>query len=141
MSSIELFDLRRVVQFRISLEADSLEFRLEILQSRTKPARYRAALSRLESYRVQSTFPQQDGRPSDHPSDERVWVDWSAILRTNREGFAAPSAAAAERIAMHEIKAWVNHTRGTCWSEPHSWAECRGPLMKQPSQIRRRKPR
>lgn len=49
----------------------TLHLRLEVLK---EGKRFVGRVHRWEFFRIQPTFPQQQGRPAHHPSDERVLV-------------------------------------------------------------------
>ena len=123
-----LYDLVRSVQFKVQLGDTADDLRLEILRSRKKPFKYRAALWRLEFFRIQSTFPQDNGVPSHEPSDEFIWVDSTTILRKYDSPFSARSIAAAEKLVLAEVMSWASHSVGKCSGRPnHAWPECLGP--------------
>jgi hypothetical protein len=124
---LDLFDLVRTSEFDLGLGEESFRVRLELDRSRSSRRTFRASVRRAELYRIQSTFPLKDGRPAHEPSDEMVLVDWSGILRRFCEPFSAPSVAAAERLVLGEVDAWLSHSRGECEGEAnHTWDECRG---------------
>jgi hypothetical protein len=74
--------LVETLQFSVPLPQEDLELRLELFESLAKPRHYGARLWRLERFRIQSTFPQVDGRPAHDPSDEVVLKEF--------EGFDLP---------------------------------------------------
>jgi len=113
----ELFDLIKITEFDLHLGEESFRIRVEL-------TRFRANVWRAEHYRIQSTFPQNSGRPGHEPSDELVWVNWSEILRTCNKVFVSPSVARAGEAVFNELYAWIRHTRGECDSKPHVWGEC-----------------
>ena len=139
---LDLYDLVRVSELDLALGEESFRMRLELARSRGRPHTFRASVCRAERYRIQSTFPQKRGRPQHEPSDELVWVDWSSILRQYREPFLAPSLAAAERLLVGEVTAWLCHTRGECKGDPsHTWGECpSGRRASQNNQMQRTAP-
>jgi hypothetical protein len=49
---------------------DDFRFRIEIVRLEGRKRRFQARVWRIENYRVQPTFPQIDGQPSDEPCDE-----------------------------------------------------------------------
>src|SRR4051794_25426195 len=57
----------------------SVAVRIEIVQV-LATGRFRAKILRFESYRLQSTFPQVDGEPTEGLSDEVLLVDDETIL-------------------------------------------------------------
>ena len=116
---LDLYDLVRVSEFDLGLGEESFRVRLELARSRSSRGTFRASVRRAEMYRIQSTHHE--------PSDEMVLVDWSGILRQFREPFSAPSVAAAERLVLGEVEAWLSHSRGECEGDAnHPWGECRG---------------
>ena len=122
--SEELFNLIKVTEFDLQLGEESFRIRVELTQSHLERRRFRANVWRAEVYRIQSTFPQNSGRPQHEPSDELVWVNWNEILRTCNKVFVSPSVARAGEAVFNELYAWIRHTRGECDSKPHVWGEC-----------------
>jgi hypothetical protein len=53
---------------------DDFRFRIEILRASARKRQYQARVWRIETYRVQPTFPQKKGRPTDDPCDELLLV-------------------------------------------------------------------
>lgn len=65
-------ELAGVFEFApISLGHEVLELRLEVYR-RVGVRKFYGRLWRVEMYRVQSTFPQKDGAPAHHPSDQEM---------------------------------------------------------------------
>jgi hypothetical protein len=125
---LALYDLIRATECDVVLGDDSFRVRVELTRSRRSLRRFRANVWAAERYRIQSTFPQAGGRPTDQPSDELVWVNWSTLLRMGDTPFSAPSVTRAETIVLDELRAWVRHARGECGSDSHTWGDCaRGP--------------
>jgi hypothetical protein len=52
----------------------SLAFRIEVLEALGDKGSFRARVSRHESFRIQSSFPQKRGKPSEQASDEEILV-------------------------------------------------------------------
>ena len=117
--TLQLFDVLRTVEFDIELGEEHFRVRVQTSRSRARPVRYRVDVAQLEFYRL---------RPSFGPkiADEKVWVDWSAILRGFDAPFRARSAADAERKVLREIEAWIAHSMARCSDEPHVWRDCPG---------------
>jgi|SRR6266850_275896 len=55
-------------------DGTSLDFRIEVLETMGEGGRFRARVWRREHFRIQSSFPQENGEPSDQPSDEEILV-------------------------------------------------------------------
>jgi hypothetical protein len=73
--------------------------RLEILEKVTQPGLFRARVWRIESYRLQSTFPQENGEPSHAPSDELILKDF--------EGFESPLQSEQRFVDANHAEEYV----------------------------------
>jgi hypothetical protein len=123
--SLDLYDLVEVTQCELRLSEDAFRVRVELFRNRTKTSLYRASLWREELYRLQPTLPLKRGRPSHQPSDETIWVDWTAILRRCYQPFVARSSKNAQGLVLRDVEAWLRHTRAECGGDMlHTWAEC-----------------
>ena len=72
-----LFEVVRTLDMaEIPLETDvpSYRFRIELLKQ-LGHTRYHARVYRKETFRVQPTFPQKEGKPRYEPSDEEIFVE------------------------------------------------------------------
>ena len=108
MSTLRLFDqLRarcarvvRTLEVPVQLADDDLAMlRLEILEKVAQPGSFRARVWRIESYRLQSTFPQENGEPSHSPSDELILKDF--------EGFESPLQSAQPFVDANQAEEYV----------------------------------
>ena len=78
-----------------------LRFRVEILRSREgRRTRFEARVWRLEFYRIQPSFPQRDGQPSDHPSDEQIMMIEEGLSGTE----SGSSASAVLKNIIRKIE-------------------------------------
>ncbi len=59
----------------IPLEDLSLTFRVDIYRTIGKRRQFFARVWRFEMFRIQPTFPQEEGKPSHHPSDETIILE------------------------------------------------------------------
>ena len=101
------FVLVRVVEVNIKLGAEECAVRLEILAGRTERTRFRLRFWRLESYRLQSTFPQDaDGRPAHGLSDELILKEWESLPAPVIE-LEAPDVDAAEAHGLQTLESWL----------------------------------
>jgi len=75
---------------------------------------FRANIWRDESFRIQSTFPQNPstGRPAHDPSDEGVLIDWSTNLPANYSTFEAASPTAALNLVIKAIQSTLDRATG-----------------------------
>jgi len=55
-------------------DGESLDYRIDVMETMGEAQRFRVRVYRYEFFRIQSTFPQKRGRPSDQPSDEQIIV-------------------------------------------------------------------
>lgn len=112
----QIFTLVNTVEFEIvwphGPDGDLDEFitRIELFQAKTNPKTFRAHIWRTESYRIQSTFPQDPstGQPKDKPSDEEILVEWSANLLGDYRLFEAESAESAMDLVAKDVRGLVD---------------------------------
>jgi hypothetical protein len=109
-----LFELAKTIEFDLEITDDHFSLRLELFQSISDAQRFRARLWRLERYRIQSTFPQNehDGQPSDHPSDESIFVDTGLWLSGHYEDFRAETPERAIQMILDDLRDFLVHTFG-----------------------------
>jgi len=90
----------RTLELLVPLTDDDVAtLRLEILEEATQPGAFRARFWRIESYRLQSTFPQENGEPSHPPSDELILKDF--------EGFESPLQDARPFVDANQAEEYV----------------------------------
>jgi hypothetical protein len=80
---------------------DEVRLRVEILRKAGNRARFTATVWRIEFYRVQPTFPQQDGRPASAGADEQILV----IDDNFAQGISGPTANSVLKKVIREIEA------------------------------------
>lgn len=61
-------------------EVECLRFRLELVKHMEPDGQTEAILYRKEFFRIQPTFPQQDGKPAHEPCDEFILVEETHLL-------------------------------------------------------------
>ena len=64
-----------------------LDFRADILRHAEREECYRARLWEIEPYRIQPSFPQEDGEPSGLASDEFILTDRGHFLEADLNEF------------------------------------------------------
>lgn len=72
-----LFEVIRTVdmaEIHPEIDVPSYRFRIELLKQ-LGHKRYHARVYRKETFRVQPTFPQKDGKPQYEPSDEEIFIE------------------------------------------------------------------
>jgi len=79
---------------------DDFRFRVEIVRIQDRKPRYRARVWRIEHYRIQPTFPQKRGRPSEEPCDELLLVRDHHLA----EGITGATKEATLRKALERIE-------------------------------------
>jgi hypothetical protein len=109
-----LFELAKTVEFNLEVAEDHFSLRVELFQDISNAQRFRARIWRLEVYRIQSTFPQNetDGQPADQPSDESIFVDTSAWLSQCYEDFRAETPDRAIQIILNDLRDFLVRTSG-----------------------------
>lgn len=84
---------------------DSVTVRVELLRRVGDAGLYRCRVWRLESYRIQPTFPQTAGAPAHLPSDEEVLVSWTHALPADlADGYRCSSDDEALTRALTAIE-------------------------------------
>ncbi len=109
-----LFELAKTVEFNLEVAEDHFSLRVELFQDISDAQRFRARIWRLEMYRIQSTFPQNetDGQPADQPSDESIFVDTGAWLSQRYEDFRAETPNRAIQIILNDLRDFLVRTSG-----------------------------
>ncbi len=104
----------RALQDISQLAGNSFTLRLELFGDVSNPERFRAHLWRLESYRIQPTFPQDEatGQPAHEFSDETIWVDTALWLSQDYADFQAPTAEEAIQIVLNDFRAFLAQVLG-----------------------------
>jgi hypothetical protein len=83
----------------VQMGSESFSFRIEIHRELGKASKLFAKIWRHETYRLQSTFPQANGRPSDEPSDETIIVE-EFSFKTEPKHYAESSLSLLENIIL-----------------------------------------
>jgi hypothetical protein len=101
---LDAYQLERTIELDINygVEDENISIRIEILRNLKKDGFYRSRVIRSELYRIQSTFPQQDGNPKHQPSDELIWVD-DNFLWSYDDDILASSYDSALKIVLEAI--------------------------------------
>jgi hypothetical protein len=109
-----LFELAKTVEFNLEVAEDHFSLRVELFQDISNAQRFRARIWRLEMYRIQSTFPQNetDGQPADQPSDESIFVDTGAWLSQRYEDFRAETPDRAIQIILNDLRDFLVRASG-----------------------------
>jgi hypothetical protein len=81
------------------VSGDSLKFRIEIIRDNLS-GEFSAILWRVENYRIQPTFPQQEGVPNSDFADEEILVRDSYTL----ENIKAQNADSALQLALKTME-------------------------------------
>ena len=107
-----LFELRSTHEVDLEFGDDAFPTRVEILRSTVDPTIYRARIWQLEPYRIQSTFPQDDGRPAHDPSDEELLIERSCFAKPDLSTFKADSDEDALDRALAALHQWLVNAFG-----------------------------
>jgi hypothetical protein len=83
-------------------DSPGLIIRLEVLRSATKKNQFFARVSRLDTNRIQPTFPQYRGSPKFTKSDETFWVQDNFLWVPDRS-FRAASLEKATSLVLADI--------------------------------------
>ena len=90
-----VFELVKTVQVDLSLLDETWPTRIEIFRDTERSDFFRCHVWQLERFRIQSTFPQERGKPAHHHSDHLLMVDWDGPHIGLYEDFVAASVDAA----------------------------------------------
>lgn len=105
-----LFELATTIECDLEVAEDHFSLRLELFQDISDAQRFRARIWRLERYRIQSTFPQTDGEPSDQSSDELILVETGLWLSRRYEDFRAEKPDRAIQIILNDLRDFLVRT-------------------------------
>ena len=107
-----VFELVKTVEVDLTLLDETWPTRIEIFRATDRKDFFRCRVWQLESFRIQSTFPQKRGRPAHEPSDHRLIVEWQGPHVGLYEDFVAESTEAALKKVIGDFKRFLEHT--TC---------------------------
>ena len=110
-----VFEHVGLYEFDLEFGDDLFPTRVELLRDVNVPTHYRARIWQLEIYRVQSTFPQDEGtgEPLDAPSDENLLVERSPFSGGRLDSFTAASDEEATTRVATEIEGFLQHVFGS----------------------------
>lgn len=108
------FELVKTIEFDIQIGDDSFSLKLELFCAVSDTQRFRARIWRLENYRIQPTFPQDEitSKPSHEFSDETIFVDTALWLSKNYDDFQAETADKAIQIVLDDFRFFLVQTLG-----------------------------
>ncbi len=104
---VSIWRVTLVSEVNVELTDDVIELRIEVLRSNSNGKLFMVRVWRLESYRLQSTFPQRRGRPAHEPSDEIILKEFEGFESVYREPRRAESARSVERAVHREVRRWA----------------------------------
>jgi hypothetical protein len=111
MSKFLLYRLVQTWELLLDTGSEEIELRIEISEQVDKSGTFKARIFRYESYRLQSTFPQNEGAPLHAPSDEVILKEFESFVPryANAGPGRDPEHVLEETVA--ELKAWVESLR------------------------------
>jgi hypothetical protein len=108
-----VFELKRTIEFDFQLGDDYFPMRVEVFQDIANPNQFRCRIWKLEFYRLQPSFPQDnDGEPSDFSADEQVWFDWGHNLSNDYQLFTAKDSDDALAKILADVKQFLIRVTG-----------------------------
>ena len=108
-----IFELKRTLEFDFILGDDSFPMRIDVLQDIANPNQFRCRIWKLEFYRIQPTFPQDnDGEPLPFSADELIWTDWEYNLNDDYQLFTAKDSDDALAKILADIKQFLVRVTG-----------------------------
>jgi len=106
------FRVVTAIELMLPLPEDEIELRIELLESFSQPGQFRARLWRLEFYRLQSTFPQNQGQPSHEPSDEVILKEFESYENPLRTPMTFSSVDDALSYLLAHLANWLREQLG-----------------------------
>lgn len=85
----------------IETGGEPLKYRIEILKKQSS-GRFSPTLWRMETYRIQPTFPQNQDCPQESPCDEEIWV--RDIVTIDIEHVEADNAESVLQTSLQLIR-------------------------------------
>jgi len=71
-----VFELVKTVEVDLSLSDETWPTRIEVFRDTERVDFFRCHVWQLEPFRIQFTFPQEQGQPAHSPSDHLLMVEW-----------------------------------------------------------------
>jgi len=105
-----VFELVKTVEVDLALCDETWPTRFEIMRDTERQDFFRCRVWQLESFRIQSTFPQSGGTPAHLPSDHGIFVEWEGRNVGGYKDFVAADAEAALRIVIEDFREFLEHT-------------------------------
>ncbi len=105
-----VFELVKTVEVDLTLADEKWPTRIEIFRDTERRDFFRCHVWQLELFRLQSTFPQENGEPAHGPSDHLLMVEWNGPHIGLYEDFAAVSAEAALEKVLSDLGRFLEHT-------------------------------
>ena len=100
---MEEYKLATISEFMLDMDDETMQLRVEVFQSASNAQAFKLRIYRLEYFRIQSTFPQNNGKPLHTRSDHKVWVGSDEML-TYPEEVSANSVEEALDFGRKVIK-------------------------------------
>jgi len=94
-------------ELELALPQETLLLRVEVFERIDGTGTFTARIWRLESYRLQSTFPQADGQPSHEPSDEVILKEFEGFESPLEEPRPFASPVAAREYVLECLDVWL----------------------------------
>ncbi len=104
-SGIVVWLVVRTLEVQINLEDDDIVLRVELLQRQGELV-YRVRIWRIEFFRLQSTFPQENGEPRHAPSDEAILKEFEGMECPYAEPTSFAGIEAAEHALLQYLDGW-----------------------------------
>jgi hypothetical protein len=105
---VAVWRLALASEITLERDEDPIELRVEVFRFEADRRMFKARIWRLESYRLQSTFPQRRGKPSHPPSDELILKEFEGFESSYSEPHRAQSARSVESAILNELQTWAS---------------------------------
>jgi hypothetical protein len=112
---VRVFKLVRMLGLDdVCLGGDCFRLRVEVFQALDEPQCYRAEIWRVETYRMQPTFPQDEvGQPAHDTADENVLVGWGDLVDADLDNIHASDPEAAMKKVLQSLERAIVRTKST----------------------------
>ena len=87
---------------------EDLTLRVEIFESLDSPLHFSARVWRIESFRIQATFPQVDGVPAHAASDELILKEFEGFYSPLLEPKAFPDRVFAREHVLEHLAKFID---------------------------------
>ena len=107
-----ILELVGTYEFDLQFGEDGYPTRIELFRATDVPNHYRARLWQIEHFRIQATFPAEEGQPLDDPGDEEFLTERSHYQKQALAGFHATSTEDAIQQVIEGLVEFLGQAVG-----------------------------